>query len=50
MPYVIGVLALAMLAVVGVNIVSVDDADMLGQNKQILTASRPAAGNSASFN
>ena len=49
-PYVIGGLLLAILAVMGLNIVSVDDGDMLAQNKPITTASRPAAGNSASFN
>lgn len=50
-PYLIGVLVLAILAVVSLNIVSIDDADVLGQNKQITIAeSRPVAGNSASLN
>ena len=49
-PYVIGGLLFAILAVMGLNIVSVDDGDMLAQNKPITTASRPSAGNSASFN
>jgi hypothetical protein len=49
MPYVIGALVLAILAVVSLNIASLDDVDMLGQNEQI-TASQPASVNSASYN
>jgi hypothetical protein len=47
-PYVIGVLVFAILAVVSLNIVSVDDADLLGQNEQ-MAASRPSV-NSAGYN
>jgi hypothetical protein len=48
-PYIIGVLVLAILAVVSLSIVSVSDTDMLGQNEQII-ASRPAPVNSGGYN
>jgi hypothetical protein len=48
-PYVVGILVLAILAVVSLSIVSVDDADMSGLNEQI-TASDPAPVNSGRYN
>jgi hypothetical protein len=50
MPCVVGMLVVAILAVISVNIASVVDTDLLEDSKQITTAGRAAAGNSATFN
>jgi hypothetical protein len=50
MPCILGMLVVAILAVISVNFVSVANADLLGQNKQMAAASRATAGNSATFN
>jgi hypothetical protein len=50
MPYVVGMLVVAIFTVVSVNIASVVDANLLEDSKQMTTAGRAAAGNSATFN
>jgi hypothetical protein len=45
-PYVIAVLALAILAVVGINIASIDNAD-LPRDRQITTESQPKQGDAS---
>ncbi len=47
-PYLIGVLALAILAVLGLNIAVVSDANFLGQGTQVTSDSRSVAGTDGS--
>jgi hypothetical protein len=48
-PYILAALALVMLAFLGFNVVSIDNAGRVGQEQQITTENQAAAG-SASFN